>query len=649
MRRAALVSIALALPLLAQLAIRPDDPSGLSIRVPRVQILHASSPGVPGTSMDLQQRDPWLAYALGRDYFQREWTADDAVFARRGASAVAGAANSCALCHNLPFRAPGYGGNTPDPAGFGRNAPHLFGIGLLETLAIQIRAEIVSRFDVNRNGFLDHPAETRGHRAIVDAGGVDVDFGALDDANGDGFPDLNGVLRPMMVDAAGRVVEPDGELTADLRDPRVAGYDFYAGFLGASFSDHQLPTVRLFTIGVMETLMGIPSVDPTVANGRGNGWSQTSIAGAPQLAFPVALEAADCARPHFVSEGELDVIEWYLMNHPPPAARATPAVARRGRDRMRQFGCTACHVADWRIAKRDDARGFPGDRRFFRLDVQWRAQGFEARVVPLANASCDADGAQHFVPRRDAFTVSDVFTDLRHHDVGSRFHEYQIERGRLVVTKSFRTPALWGVGSTAPYGHDGRSPTLDDVIRRHDGDAGDAAYAYRHAPERERRELLSFLQSLVLYSPDLLPADLDGDGRIAASFRRDGRDLGPERFQPELLFAAAPRYRGWTKSPEGEPYFSFALENVQESWARDAVALADRDRNGVPDLVKCSPVIDQQGGRHEETTGSRSMSGIRGGGMVRDAGRRGLERDRAHESAGQRAASEESRRRDEER
>jgi CxxC motif-containing protein (DUF1111 family) len=33
------------------------------------------------------------------------------------------------------------------------------------------------------------------------------------------------------------------------------------------------------------------------------------------------------------------------------------------------------------------------------------------------------------------------------------------------------TRPLWGVGSTGPYGDDGRSITLNDVILRHGGEA----------------------------------------------------------------------------------------------------------------------------------------------------------------------------------
>lgn len=588
-----------AVPLLrAQLATRADDPLGFSSRAGRVQIVHSSESIIPGTSMALQRRDPWLAYMLGRDYFEREWSAGDQVYLRLPEGRAIGGVNSCAMCHNLPFRSPGFGGNAGDP-GFGRNAPHLFGVGLLETLAIQIRAEILDRFDKNHNGFLDHPAETAGKEAVVEAApGVPIDFGPLDDRDGDGLPDLNPVLRVAFVDGDGRLLAPRNGVEPSLDDPRAAGYDFSVAFLSASVSDHQFSSLRAFTIGVMQTLMGIQTDDPTIANDAGagrdrrahDGWAETSNAGAPQLVLALPASAAACARLDRVSEGELDLFEWYLMNHPPPAQRGETESAQRGRALMAGFGCTRCHVPEWRIRPADEARGFPGDRRFFDLEVRWNAAHarFEGKLHPLVDSLYNR-GAAEQVPAHRGAVVHDVFTDLRHHDLGARFYEYSSVGGQLYVTKRFRTPPLWGVGSTAPYGHDGRSAKLDDVIRRHGGEAEDAAYAYAAASDRERRDLIAFLSSLVLYSPDTLPADLDGDGTIAERFLRQGQDLGAERFWPELLFAGVPRYRGWTIALDGSRYFSLALLNTDELYARNAPALTDRDGNGVPDAVQCAP------------------------------------------------------------
>jgi hypothetical protein len=192
------------------------------------------------------------------------------------------------------------------------------------------------------------------------------------------------------------------------------------------------------------------------------------------------------------------------------------------------------------------------------------------------------------VPRRGGFEIRGVFTDLRHHDLGERFHETLYAQGRTFTLKRFRTPPLWGVGSTAPYGHDGRSATLDDVIRRHGGEAAAAARAYLASSPEEREAVIRYLRSLVLYQPDVLPTDLDGDGKIAEHFQVAGREVGPERFQPELLFRTPPVYRGKTRDPEGGEFFSYELLNQRAAYGEDLTALVDRDGDGIPDLAESS-------------------------------------------------------------
>jgi len=254
---------------------------------------------------------------------------------------------------------------------------------------------------------------------------------------------------------------------------------------------------------------------------------------------------------------------------------------------MQKMGCMDCHAADWVIQPADDRLGLPGDRRFFNLDVAYQpgSKRLEGRLNLLTGRTSGAAGTALFLPRREGFVVHDLFSDLRYHDVGEGFYEYSYEGGELYYIGRFRTPALWGVGSTAPYGHDGKSLTLDDVIRRHGGEAERASLAYRKAAARERAALISFLRSLVLYQPDVLPADLNGDGRIADAYNADGHEGGPERFQPELLFRVAPQYRGWTLSPDGDRYFSYDLLNASAAFGETLSALVDSNHDGVPDIL----------------------------------------------------------------
>jgi CxxC motif-containing protein (DUF1111 family) len=60
----------------------------------------------------------------------------------------------------------------------------------------------------------------------------------------------------------------------------------------------------------------------------------------------------------------------------------------------------------------------------------------------------------------------------------------------------WKTPPLWGVADSAPYFHDGNSPTLDAAILRHAGDARSAAESYRQLRPPDRDALLGFLGTL---------------------------------------------------------------------------------------------------------------------------------------------------------
>jgi hypothetical protein len=71
------------------------------------------------------------------------------------------------------------------------------------------------------------------------------------------------------------------------------------------------------------------------------------------------------------------------------------------------------------------------------------------------------------------------------------------------------TRPLWGVGTTGPYGHDGRSVTLDDVILRHGGESAKSRNAYAALKERDQRALEAFMNSLVLFPPDDTASTLD--------------------------------------------------------------------------------------------------------------------------------------------
>ena len=68
---------------------------------------------------------------------------------------------------------------------------------------------------------------------------------------------------------------------------------------------------------------------------------------------------------------------------------------------------------------------------------------------------------------------------------------------------------LWGVGTKSPYGHDGRSVTLEEVILRHGGEAQSARMGFVGLGEDNQNKIIEFLRTLVLFPPDDTASNLN--------------------------------------------------------------------------------------------------------------------------------------------
>jgi len=80
--------------------------------------------------------------------------------------------------------------------------------------------------------------------------------------------------------------------------------------------------------------------------------------------------------------------------------------------------------------------------------------------------------------RKDAQgrAVVELFSDLKRHDMGPGLAESIDETG--CGSSVFLTRSLWGLGSTAPYLHDGRATTVTEAILEHGGEAAASAAAF---------------------------------------------------------------------------------------------------------------------------------------------------------------------------
>lgn len=109
---------------------------------------------------------------------------------------------------------------------------------------------------------------------------------------------------------------------------------------------------------------------------------------------------------------------------------------------------------------------------------------------------------------------------MKRHNLGPNFYERNFDG---TLRTEFLTTPLWGVGSTAPYGHDGRSINLMEVILRHGGEAQGARDAFAALTSAQQTRVITFLNSLVLFPPDDTASNLDPGNPTVANFPQFGR------------------------------------------------------------------------------------------------------------------------------
>jgi hypothetical protein len=460
----------------------------------------------PGSSSYLVTRDPARAIRRGRQLFQRKFSLFEGLGPRVTNDSTgdimetrrlgAGLSDSCAACHGRPRGSAGVGGDVatfPDS----RDAPHLFGLGLIEMLADEItqdlRAIRTQALNEARTGI------------VATATGGTTDATARP-------PRPAPVTRPLASKGIsfGRITAfPDGRLDTSA----VRGVD--ANLRVKPFL-HQGATasIREFLIGAFHAEMGLQASDPVLcaATDPVAPRAAVSIAG-----FKYDPTLDDFERPPVCSPTEdldgdrkaneidpalLDYVEFYLLNYFKPGQyRVTPR-ASQGLVNMQRVGCMSCHVQNLSI--RSDRRVADVETRFD--PERGIFNDLFATATPLFRSVPDAAAFPKLEPLRGSFIVRNVFTDLKRHDLGPAFHERDFDGTRITMHV---TEPLWGVGTTAPYGHDGRSVTLDAVIRRHGGEATAVTRAYVALGPDEQEKIIDYLQTLVLFAPDDTASNLN--------------------------------------------------------------------------------------------------------------------------------------------
>jgi mono/diheme cytochrome c family protein len=443
-------------------------------------------------------RDPFRSIRRGRQLFQRKFTRAEGQgpVTNDGFGDVntiltigAGLSDSCASCHGRPRGSAGSGGDVvtrPDS----RDAPHLFGLGLKEMLADEITANLRS---IKAEAIADARAQRRSiTRKLVSKG---IKYGSIT-AHQDGSVETTGVEG---VD----------------NDLRVRPFFHHGG----------TTSIREFVVGALNAEMGLQAVDPDLLAASRGGRIATPAGmvldgSIDSVEAPAVNDDTDDSdndgRVNEIPTSLIDHLEFYLLNYFKPATYEQTNTTRHGRTVFEQIGCAECHIPDLQINR---------DRRVADVETVYDPingifNNLFATAVPLFTTRDDGTGFPTLkAPRFQSFLVRNVFADFKTHDLGSNFYERGYDG--MLRTKFLTTP-LWGVGSTGPYGHDGRSINLIEVILRHGGEAQTARDGFTRLSVSNRNDLLDFLNSLVLFPPDDTASTLNPGNRNTPGFPQFG-------------------------------------------------------------------------------------------------------------------------------
>lgn len=453
----------------------------------------------PNSSRFIIQRDPFRAVRRGRQLFQRKFTraqgqgpveGDGAGDINTNLAIGAGLADGCAACHGRPRGSAGFGGDVvtrPDS----RDAPHLFGLGLKEMLADEITADLRRTRDEALK-----IAKSRNAKAFLPLFSKGIAYGNIG-------------------------VYPDGRHdTTQLRgvngDLRVRPFFHHGGTI----------SMREFLVGAFQAEMGMQPIDPDLAAAQA-GARIVTPAGMVLDGRTDDIEVA-FAQDATVDEDNdgvfnevpasiVDFLEFYLLNYFKPATYQWTSTTQEGRNAFVNIGCAQCHVPDLTLNRDrrvadvetvfDPVNGISFNRMF-------------ATAVPKFVTRNDGSGFPPLkLPAGNGFVVRNIFTDFKRHDLGPNFHELNYDG---TLRRQMMTTPLWGVGTTAPYGHDGRSLNLREVIIRHGGEALAARDQFIALPGAKQEELLAFLGALVLFPPDDTPSNLNPGNRSTPGFPQFG-------------------------------------------------------------------------------------------------------------------------------
>ena len=372
--------------------------------------------------------------------------------------------NSCAGCHNDPIT--GGGGDfvtdvfvsegfesaqfdSVDPSfSSERHTTPLMGDGLVELLAREMTAELR-----DERAAAVARARADGTEVHADLIAKGVRYGSLT-AHPDGIVDLDGV-EGVDADLIVRPFSRKGVFTS----------------------------LRQFTINAMNVHHGMEASERFGV--RWTGSHDFDESGVPDA----------------VSEGDISALVAFQATLAPPTVKSDlpddwRVAAAEGAKQFQSLGCVSCHIPALPLKSLTFTDPAPYDMAgTLRAGEVRKGVEIDLSQQPFARGLARNEKGEWLIP---------LFSDLKRHlivddSVNSLGNELQAQR--FVERDVFLTPRLWGVGSTAPYGHRGDFRMLEEIIAAHGGEARFARDAYLTLDKPARDNMIAYLRSLVIEAP----------------------------------------------------------------------------------------------------------------------------------------------------
>ena len=372
-------------------------------------------------------------------------------------------ANACSSCHNLPIvgGAGDFVANVFVSEGFQladfdstdpqfsneRNTNHLFGAGLIELLAREMSQDLAQL----RSAGLKK-ARSSGSLVTVELTTKGVSFGKLD-------------------------IQPDG--VVDTR--KLEGID--TDLVIKPFSQKGvIASLRQFTVNALNHHHGMQATERFGAR-----WT-----GSDDFDEDGVLNE--------INDGDVSaLVLWQASLKPPVVNKELPQnwtdAANRGSKLFNELNCNVCHQRTLPLESLqfDD----PGP-----LDTAGTLRQDElGSTLNAAYNLALMDWAESLEKDAQGRWLVPLYGDLKRHVIADTQVDTlgnELLSQRFVERNVFITSELWGIGSTAPYGHRGNLTTLNEVIVAHGGDARSSRDAWTQLAESEKSDITAFLKTLVL-------------------------------------------------------------------------------------------------------------------------------------------------------